>query len=624
MGQETIEQAFGLAVEHHQAGRLRQAEGFYRQVLERQPDHADALHLLGVVALQAGQYAAAVELIGRAVALRPNWAEAYSRLGIALKESGRLDEAIAAQRRAVALAPHLPEGHNNLGHALFVRQALDDAIAAFREAIALKPDYAEAHSNLGVALKDKGRLDEAIAAYRQAIALKPNQPEAYNNLGNALAAQGQLDEAIVAYRRAIELAPRHAEAFSNLGHALRKKGALDEAIACQRQAVAINPGHAAGYYNLGNALREKGQLDEAIAAFGQAVALQADYAEAHSNLGMALQEQGRIDEAIAAYGRALAARPQSPDVHFNMALAALTAGDFAHGWKEHEWRWQAKEFPAARRNFAKPQWDGGPLAGATLLLHAEQGFGDTIQFIRYVPLAGQRGGSIIIECQGELRRLVQGMAGSWPVVAKGHALGAFDYHCPLLSLPGVFDTRLESIPRTVPYVTADAGDVLAWSKKLGPARGLKVGVAWAGKLQPDPGRSIPLAMLAPWAQVAGVEFYSLQKGEIGKFARQSGEGLPLIDWTDELHDFADTAALMANLDLVISIDTAVAHLAGAMGKPVWVMLPFAADWRWMRGRADSPWYPSMRLFRQARAGDWGDVVMQVAEALSAWKSPPQT
>jgi Flp pilus assembly protein TadD len=553
MAQLTIQQTFDLALRHQQAGRLRDAEQLYRQVLARQPEHAIAIHNLGVIALQVGHYDVAMELLRRFIAVNPNDPEAHSNLGIALKNKGQLDAAIAAFRRAIALNPNLPQVHSNLGSVLKDKGQLDEAIAACRRAIALRPDYPEAHNNLGVALKDKGDFDEAIAACCRAIALRPNYAEAH--------------------------------------------------------------------YNLGNALKDKGQFDEAIAAYRQAVGLKADLAEAHSNLGNALKDKGRFDEAIASYRQAIALSPNLSEAHNNLALALLTRGDLQQGWEEYEWRWKCKEFPSPPRNFTQPQWDGRPLENRTLLLHVEQGIGDALQFIRYLPLVEQRGGRIIIECQAELQRLFQNIAGSSQVVAQGQSLPAFDLHCPLLSLPRVFGTNLANVPNIVPYLHADAEDVSRWQRRLADHPPLaRVALAWAGNptQQNDRNRSMKLEMLATLGQMPGVRFFSIQKGAAAAEAKNPPPGMELVDWTEEMKDFADTAALIANLDLVIAVDTAVAHLAGAMGKPVWTLLSFVADWRWLLQRPDSPWYPTMRLFRQPARGDWNSAIARMVDALSHW------
>ena len=682
----SVAQAFELALQHHQAERLAEADALYRQILAVQPNHADALHLLGVVAHQFGRHAVAVDLIKKAIAvaggvaafytnlgevyralgqldeaiaahrqaavLQPNLPDTYYNLGIALYEKGELDDAIAAHRQAIALNPNFAVAQYNLGITLQAKGQLDEAIAAYRQAIALKPEYAEAHNNLGSALREKGQLDAAIAAYGQAIGLQPDLPEAHSNLGDALNDKGQADAAIAACRRAIALKPDHAsaynnlgvalhskgqpdeaiaayfqaithqpgypKAYSNLGNALREKGLLDEAIAAYRQALALKPNYSEAHSNLGNTLRETGQLDEAIAACRQALALKPNYPQAYNNLGNALQDKGQLDEAIAAYQQAIALKANYPEAHVNLAFVLLVRGYFLPGWEEYEWRWKFKEAASLQRNFTPPQWDGGPLGGRTLLLHAEQGFGDAIQFIRYLPRVAQGGGNIILECQPELERLFQRMAPDLLVLARGQTLPAFDVHGPLLSLPRVFATDLNTIPQSVPYLHAEAAEAAIWHEHLtGLGPSLKVGLVWAGSPTHtnDRNRSLKLASLAPLGEVPGVRFLSLQKGGAAAEARTPPAGMELIDSVEKLKDFADTAALIANLDLVIAVDTAVAHLAGAMGKPVWTLLPFAHDWRWLVGRSDSPWYPTMRIFRQPSPRDWEPVIAEVREHL---------
>ena len=490
------------------------------------------------------------------------------------------------------------------------------------QAIALKPDFAEAYSNLGNALKDKGHLDEAIAACAQAISLKPAFAEAHNNLGNALKDKRQLSEAIAAFRRAIDLKPSLAEAHNNLGNALQGKGHWNQAIAAFRQAIKLKPEFAEAHNNFGNAMESKGKLDEAIAAYMQAIALRPDFAEAHSNFGNAMKDKGHLNEAIAAYRRAIALEPDLAQVHNNFGLALLLQADFAQGWEEYEWRWKLKDTVSLRQDIAKPEWDGGHLAGRTILLHAEQGFGDTLQFIRYVPLVQQRGGEAIVVCQPELRRLLQTMTPGLPVVARGQPLPAFDVHCPLLSVPRLFGTDLTNIPDTVPYLHAGAEDIGFWRARLADYSGyLKVGLVWAGspRHKKDSNRSLKFSSFALLAKVSGVRFFSLQKGEAATEFATPPQGMELVDMSGELEDFADTAAFIANLDLIVTVDTSVAHLAGAMGRPVWTLLPFAPDWRWLLEREDSPWYPTMRLFRQPAVGDWDSVIQRVAKELAVFR-----
>jgi len=492
MSQLSIQQAFELALQHHQAGRLQEAEQIYRQILALQPDHLGATHYLAVTAHQFGRNDAATELVRRVLALRPDYPDAHSLLGLILRAQGRLDEAVVAQRKAIAL----------------------------------QPTYAEAHSNLGNALKDLARIDEAIAAYRQAIAISP------------------------------------------------------------------------------------------------------DFADAHTNLGDALRGNGQLEEAIAEHRKAVALKPSFAEAHYNLADALLARGDFQEGWKELEWRWKCKDFPSPRRNFSQPQWDGSPLQDRTLLIHTEQGFGDSIQFIRYLPLLARHGGKIIIECQPELERIFQTLPktpdAGFRIVVKGQPLPSFDLHCPLLSLPMVFKTTPQSIPADVPYLFPDPQLVQSWRKNLiapqkpASSTGFNVALAWAGSpdFKGDRTRSLTLDRLSPLRDVRGATFYSIQKDDAARQINHPPAGLHLINLAPQLIDFADTAAALSLMDLVITTDTSVAHLAGALGRPVWVMLQFVPDWRWLVERKDSPWYPSMRLFRQHTPGDWSGVIASVAHALA--------
>ncbi|MEI8196877.1 MAG: MFS transporter [Phycisphaerae bacterium] len=391
MAQLTIQQAFEVALGHQQAGRLAEAEGIYRQILASQPGHADSLHMLGLIAYQVGRHAVAADLIRQAIARNPNYPVAYCNLGNILTEmgKGRLEEAVAACRRALALMPNFPEAYSNLGNALRAQGLLDEALGAYRQAIALRPEYPEAHNNLDNVLRDKGLLQEAGAACRQAMALRPNFSEAYSNLGNVLGDQGKWAEASVVYRQAIALKPNMAEAHYNLGNSLLRQNGnrqLAEANAAYRQAIALKPDYAEAYNNLGTVLRGQGQLVEATAAFREACTIKPDYADACNNLGVVLQDQGLIAEATAAYRRAIALKGDYADAHYNLALILLLQGDFAAGWKEHEWRWQIDHFRPHHWKVPQPLWDGSDLQQRTILLHAEQGFGDTLQFIRYVPL----------------------------------------------------------------------------------------------------------------------------------------------------------------------------------------------------------------------------------------------
>lgn len=463
-----------------------------------------------------------------------------------------------------------------------------------------------------------GRLGQAEPLYRQVLAQEPNHTDALNQLGYLLYQSGRYQEALELIGRAVDGDSSIAEYHNNLGLALAALDLTDRAIAAYRKAAALNPNLAEIHNNLGNALEAAGQLDQAEAALRHAVALRNDVAEIHDNLNRVLKNEGRFEEAMAAAKEAVRLRPDMASAHFNLGILHLLMGNLREGWIEYEWRWKFLQSSVPSPLFEQTLWDGGDLTGRRILIHSEGGFGDALHFVRFVPLVVQRGGRVIFGCPKELRRLLEGFGGIERLVPSGQAVPEFDVQCPAVSLPRALNITLANIPAQVPYLRADAGKVENWRRRLQVSEGrLKVGLVWAGRpdYANDHNRSMPLSRLAPLGRVAGTWFCSLQKGAAGQQALAGPRGLELMDWTGELEDFTDSAALIANLDLVVTVDTAVAHLAGALAKPVWVLLPFVPDWRWMLHREDSPWYPTMRLFRQQRAGDWDAVIDRVAEAL---------
>lgn len=513
MTQMTIQQAIDLGIGHQEAGRLQEAEGIYRQILAIDPNHADALHLLGTIALACGALAPAGELFDRAIQVRPD------------------------------IAPY----HCSRGDLHSAQGDIEKAIESYWRALALRPEFLEASNNLGVALSELRRMDEAVAVYEQLLKSQPDCTPALCNYSQALLGTGRVDDAIAAAQR----------------------------------ALAIDP----------------------------------NLADAHNNLGAALLQQAQPDQALQSFERAIRLRHEFPLAHMNRGMLLLVKGDFARGWQEYAWRSQLAGPFKFRQSFTQPLWTGEDLRGRTILLHAEQGFGDTIQFVRYVPLVIARGARVILGVQPELHRLLSTVKGIDQCITQADPLPAFDFQCPFLNLPMVFQTTLQSIPTEIPYLRAPDGAAEIQSR-LSDEKQFKVGLVWAGRPENsnDRYRSVQLEMLAPLTQMPNVALISLQKGP-ARQEMQSTPGLNLIDLADELHDFADTASAIAKLNLVITVDTAVAHLAGALGKPVWVLLPLVPDWRWLMDREDSPWYPSMRLFRQRKQGDWKSVMERVAEAL---------
>jgi Flp pilus assembly protein TadD len=611
----TIDQAFEQAVQQHRSGQLPEAEAIYRQILAVQPAHADALHLLGVLAQQTGNPAPAVELIRQAIALNPRASHFQNNLGNALRELGRRDEALAAYEAALRLDPQSADAQGNLGSVLRETGRLEEAIQAYQKSLALNPDDADTWSNLGDALREHGRFDSAVTACRRAQQLAPGRSEPSINLGAALHAQGKFEEAVNALQEAQRLAPGSAKVLYNLGASLRAAGRLEEAIAAYQAAIQLQPGSSEAYNNLGDILGEQQKFAEAIAAFRIALRLQPDNAEAQGNLGVALMLHGQLEPATVACRAALHLRPADPGCRLNLAFMLLLQGKYEEAWPLHEARWEAGDFTSPRRNFAQPMWDGRPLNGDRVLIHAEQGLGDSIQFIRFASLIAARGGQVIAEVQPPLVSLFRTVPGVGEVLPAGNPLPAFAFHVPMLSLPMACGTTLETIPHEVPYLTVDETRRSAWREKLAVHRApLRVGFAWTGSAANagNPMRSIPPELFKPLLDVPGVDFFCLQKDQAAE------SPLPeLLDYTADLTSFAETAALLEQLDLVVSVDTSVLHLAGALGRPAWALLRFAPDWRWMRDREDSPWYPTLRLFRQEKTGEWQKVIRAVARELAA-------
>ncbi|WP_029008953.1 tetratricopeptide repeat protein [Azospirillum halopraeferens] len=579
----TISEALLLAFDHHRAGRSAEAETLYVRILHADPEQPDAAHLLGVLCLQTGRPGLGGALIRRAVACRPDAAAYHSNLGNVRRQTGDDAAAGAAYARALRLDPGLADAHANRAAVLRALGRAGEAAAAARRALALAPDHAEGLTNLADALLADGGPALAETAARRAAAVRPGLAAAVMVLAGAHAAVGRWEAAEVAYRAALDRDPALAAAQENLGALLAKLGRRAEALAALDAAERLRPDRPP------------------LAARGNAL--------------LALGEPAA---AASCFARALAERPFDAGLHWNRAFACLLAGDYAEGWAEFEWRRADDRARPPWRRFDRPTWRGEDVAGRRLLLYAEQGLGDTLQFVRYVPLVAARGARVVLEVQPPLLMLLSGMEGAERVIARGDPLPDFDLECPLMSLPGAFATRPATVPAAVPYLHPDPARAAVWRRRLsgdGPA----VGLVWAGNPQ-FPGdrlRSPRLEGLRPVLEVPGVRFFGLQAGE-GR-ADLEGAALPptFTDLGGALHDFAETAAVMAGLDLVITSCTAPAHLAGALGVPVWVVLPLAPDWRWMLGRDDSPWYPTARLFRQDRVGDWQGVARRVAEALRA-------
>ncbi len=592
------------------------------------PQGATAWNDQAITLAQQGRFDEAVRGFEQAIRLQPGFAEAHNNLGNIFLFQRKFDQAVACYRQALQLNPASAEAFHNLGNVLKEQGQLDEAVANFQRALSLRPSYANARNSLGSALQQQGKLDAAQASYQQALRLQPDFAEAYNNMGAVLLEQSKLDAALASCQQALRLKPQFAEAYVSMGAVLAEQGKFTEAVASYRQALRLKPGLIEAHTNLGIALTQQGQLDEAATSLSTAVRLKPAHAEVHNALGTLFREQARMDAALASYQEAVRLRPAYAEARWNEGLTRLSLGDMERGWAGYQWYWRCKDFAGARRSYPQPEWDGSALTGRTILLYGNQGLGDTIQFIRFAPLVKESGGRVIVECQKMLAGLLAGCAGVDELVPAGSPLPAFDVHAPLMCLPAILGTTFSTLPANVPYLFADpqrvSGEWLVVSGEEGHYHSpltthhsplLKIGIAWQGnpRYKKDSQRSIPLRHFAPLGRLAGVRLFSFQKGHGAEQLTQLGEHPPITDLGSRFDSFADTAAALVHMDLVITCDSVVAHLAGALGIPVWLALPFVPDWRWLLEREDSPWYPTMRLFRQTRPGDWEHVFQRIVE-----------
>lgn len=604
--------------------RYPQAEALARDMTLRFPMHAFGWKVLGALLKLTGRLNEALAPMQKAAALSPADTGAHINVGIALKELGRLHEAEASYRKAIEIQEDFADCHNDLGNLLQEMGRLDEAQIHCRRAIQIQPEDARAHNNLGVILQKLGRLDEATLSLQRALQLKPEYAEAHSNLGNICQQFGQHDKAQACYRRAIELQPGCADAHTNLGVTLRELGRLEEAAACARRALQLQPGCVQAHTNLGVVLRELGQLDNSVASLVRALQIDPMYAPAHANLGTTFKELGQLVEAEASYRRALQISPDDADAECSLGHTLLQCGKLREGWRHYEHRWEGGLPKPTRQPTTLPQWRGeAPRSGDGILIFGEQGMGDKLQFSRYLPLLTEcfRGGVAVVVNRPLLKLLRQ----SFPAVQVFDGAPpdqrAWQWQCPLLSLPLAFNTSLDTIPNQTPYLSAEPVKTAHWQGRIAalnlPSAAQKIGIVWKpGNLMKNASlRALTLRQLAPLLQQPGCVWFSLQKEPDDSKLPWVTSG-KLIDWADEFNDFADTAALLMHLDLVIAVDTAVVHLAGALGKPVWLLNRYASEWRWMRDRDDSPWYPTMRIFTQRSAGDWDEVVRRVGVAVA--------
>ncbi len=562
------------------AGDLATAEGHYQEVVREGP-HATACFRLGQISRRHGRYSEALVWLNQTLVLRPDCPDAFHEMALVCLAAQKVPEAVGHLQRALEQEP------NHLG----ARRTLADLY------------------------RTVGRWRDAVRHYADLLPLQPNDPSLFQNFGLCCQELGEWALAEKAYLKTQQFGLDSAELQFNLGAVRLRLGRPLDAIICFQTALRKDPALTMANFAMANAYRQLGQLTEAEASLRQELAINPNCADAAVNLGVVLQEVHRVGEAIGCYRQAIHLNPYHPILHWNFAIASLLSGDYETGWHEYEWRWQVKHRPKPK--FNQPEWDGPDLRERTILLYTEQGFGDTLMFVRYAALVAQRHGRVVLQCPAPLKRLLAAMPGISQVVSVGDPLPEFDVQAPLMSLPRIFGTALDAEHHWEPYLRAPH----RLNSKL-PARAdsaLKVGLVWASNPHHPvyPQKSLDLTRWEPILRVPGCEFYSLQVDPSAGALSFMNEDSRIHDLRDRLHDFADTAAVIQQLDLVISVDTAVAHLAGGLGHATWVLLPFSADWRWLLKRKDSPWYPTMCLFRQPEPGDWNTVILEVSQQLAA-------
>ena len=639
-----------------QLGDLAGAEIAYRKILATSSDLAEGWYRLGMVCLNQKRLSEAINHFELARSMDFQVADTWNLQGISLAWLNRTIEAEIAFRHAVEHAPRFAEAHFNLGKALFELDRLQDAeecllktlqlspkhisaieflAAIYRQMkqpvkaleclehiLRFQPTYVPAIVSISKIQSERGQALEAETGYRMAIQLDPNSADAYVGLGVLLADHRHYAEACDLFWKAIAIVPNSAQFHSNLGNAQRELGQYGPAEASLKKAIELDPDDVSAHHNLGKLFSDLGDLNLATDHYRRAMSLEPNNANAQVGLGSVFAMQGNFSHAEECFQHALAIDPKRAQAHFNLSLIHLVRGDLADGFRGYEYRWQTSSF--SPRGLPQPMWNGETVPDKTVLIHCEQGLGDTLQFCRYLQLVKQRVGRVVLEVPRSLLPLLRTCPGVDCLVAAGDELRDFDFQSPLLSLPRILGTTLQSLPDNVPYLTASPDRVDKWEKKLGPKDGLRIGIAWRGNPchQFDKDRSVPLTAFEPLAKIDGVTLISLQKGQGSDDIKAIRDPFGLIDFGSELDlhggAFMDTAALMKNIDLVISVDSAPAHLAGGLGVPVWLVLSRVADWRWLLNREDSPWYPTMRLFRQTISGDWQHVFGHIADQLKAY------
>ena len=628
-----IEQKLQEAIVFHQSGQLQRAEQIYQQVLQISPRNADALNLLGFLAYQVGRCEVAANLIAKAIEVDSKQYIFFINLGLVRQEQGELDKSIEAYHKAIEINPNDSDVYNNLGNTLQEQGELDKSIEAYYKAIEINPNDARIYYNLGAAQKKQGKLDNAIQTYQQAIEINPDDAEIYNSLGTTLQKQEKLDQAIQVYRRALEINPNYSEAFYNLGLALQEQGELDQAIQAYHRALEINPNYSEAYNNLGIALKEQENLDDAIQAYHRALEINPNYSEAYNNLGNVLKEQGKLDDAVLAYRSALGINPDYSEAHNNLGLVLLLQGNFSSGWREYEWRLKCKElgFFLNKRDFPQVFWNGSDLNGKTILVWAEQGIGDEIMLASMLPTLLKMNSNIIVECD---KRLVPLFQRSFPFIqfvpredpANPKLLDTtIDYQIPMGSLGQWLRADKDAfLPKQESYLQACPNRVGQLQEKYRSLAGdkLLVGISWKSTGIDKKRAQTKNAPLKHWTPILSQKdcyFVNLQYGnireEIEAYTIATGYPIYIDEEIDPLSDLDGFAAQVSVLDLIVSTSNTTVHMSGGLGKKVWVLLSSRPDWRWMLEEENTPWYQTVRLFRQEKSGDWEGVFQRISSAL---------
>ncbi len=611
---EAAEAILSQAVLLHRSGAVGPARTLYEQVLKVAPGHSDALHLLGVLSAQILDFKQSIKLIGKAIRIRPD-PRYYSNRGIAYKAINNLPRAVESYDRAIELDPNCVEAYSNRGNALQKAYEMQAGDSGSKRVSSIRTRLALAYSSHGAALSGQNLLAEALASYDKALSLKPDFSCAWSNRGVVLMDLGRLDEALQSCDRAIALDEKNAEAWSNRGLALNAMQGYTQALESFEMATQLNPRYVEAWSNRGIALHFLNRMQDAIESFDRAIGLDATHAEAFCNKGISLTALNRPQEALECYDMAIALHPKSASAHFNKALALLVMGDFQQGWKLYEWRWRLPH--AHPPDVSEPLWLGAEsLSDCTVLLHGEQGIGDVIQMTRFAKLVADRGAHVTLQVADSLVGLVATAPGVQHVVPKCSLPPRCDFQVPLMSLPLALRTRLDAIPAQTPYLTVESRRIEEWAQRLGARTLQRVGLVWSGDPSHpnDHNRSIAFRELIQHLP-AGYSYVCLQRdvrdGDLDDLLQE--QRIQFFGY--DIRDFSDTAALCAHMDVVVTVDTGVAHLSGALGRPTWILLPFAPDFRWLLNRNDSPWYPTVRLFRQQCIGSWSEPLRSVQQEL---------